>query len=76
MTSPISEERFPAAEILADELDARGWSQADFTDVLESPVQFVSEIISGQREITEESAARIGAALGTSAQFWLNFQDS
>ena len=76
MNTPIAAELFPAGEILADELDARGWSQTDFAEVLGRPAQFVSEIISGKKEITRESAAQIGAALGTSAEFWLNLQDS
>ena len=69
-------EVFPAGDFLADELDARGWTQAEFADILGRPAQFVSEIISGKKEITRESAAQIGAALGTSAQMWLNLQDS
>lgn len=76
MNTSIAAELFPAGEILADELDARGWTQADFAEVLGRPAQFVSEIISGKKEITRESAAQIGAALGTSAEFWLNLQDS
>jgi HTH-type transcriptional regulator/antitoxin HigA len=35
----------------------------------------VSEIITGKKEITRESAAQIGAALGQSPEFWLNLQD-
>lgn len=69
-------EAFPAGEVLADELDARGWTQAEFADILGRPAQFVSEIIAGKKEITRESAAQIGAALGTSAELWLNLQDS
>ncbi len=61
-------EVFPAGEFLADELDARGWTQAEFAAILDRPAQFVSEIISGKKEITRESAAQIGAALGTSAE--------
>ena len=76
MNTPIAAELFPAGEILADELDARGWTQADFAEVLGRPAQVVSEIISGKKEITRESAAQIGAALGTSAEFWLNLQDA
>ncbi|APT91654.1 hypothetical protein CPHO_00470 [Corynebacterium phocae] len=76
MNTPISAELFPAGEILADELDARGWTQSEFAEVLGRPAQFVSEIISGKKEITRESATQIGAALGTSAEFWLNLQDS
>lgn len=32
-------------------------------------------LLSGKKEITRESAGQIGAALGTSAEFWLNLQD-
>ncbi|MSS84128.1 HigA family addiction module antidote protein [Actinomycetaceae bacterium WB03_NA08] len=76
MSTPMAAEVFPAGEYLADELDARGWTQADFAEVLGRPAQFVSEIISGKKEITRESAAQIAAALGTSSEFWLNLQDS
>ncbi|MGY3565096.1 XRE family transcriptional regulator [Sinomonas sp. RB5] len=69
-------EAFPAGEHLADELGARGWTQAEFAEILGRPTQFVSEIISGKKEITRESAAQIGAALGNSAEFWLKLQDS
>lgn len=69
-------EAFPPGEYLAGELDERGWSQADFAVILGRPVQFVSEIVSGKKEITRESAAQIGAALGTSAEVWLNLQNA
>jgi HTH-type transcriptional regulator/antitoxin HigA len=69
-------EVFPAGEHLADELEARGWTQVEFAEILGRPAQFVSEIIQGKKEITRESAAQIGAALGTSAEFWLNLQNS
>ncbi|MDC5696886.1 HigA family addiction module antitoxin [Intrasporangium calvum] len=68
-------EAFPAGEFLAEELEARGWTQAEFAAILDRPAQFVSEIISGKKEITRESAAQIGAALGTSAEMWLSLQD-
>jgi HTH-type transcriptional regulator/antitoxin HigA len=68
-------EVFPPGELLADELEARGWTQAEFAAILGRPAQFVSEIISGKKEITRESAAQIGAALGTSAEMWLSLQD-
>jgi HTH-type transcriptional regulator / antitoxin HigA len=69
-------EAFPAGGYLADELEERGWTQVDFAEILGRPPQFVSEIISGKKEITRESAAQIGAALGTSAEIWLNLQDA
>ena len=50
-------EAFPVGEYIEEELEARGWSQADFADILKRPAQFVSEIISGKKELTRESAA-------------------
>lgn len=76
MSTPNAAEVFPVGEHLADELDARGWTQADFAEVLGRPAQFVSEIVTGKKEITRDSATQIAAALGTSAEFWLNLQDS
>ncbi|MBN9619880.1 MAG: ImmA/IrrE family metallo-endopeptidase, partial [Actinobacteria bacterium] len=70
---PIDPE--PVGKVLAAELEARTWSQADFAAILARPTQFVSEIINGKKEITRESAAQIGAALGQTAEMWLNLQD-
>lgn len=75
MSSTTLAEVFTVGELLADELEARGWTQAEFAEVLGRPAQFVSEIISGKKEITRESAAQIGAAFGTSPDIWLNIQD-
>ena len=66
----------PVGQILGAEIEARGWTQADFAAVLGRPTQFVSEIVTGKKEITRESAAQIGAALGTSPEFWLKLQDA
>ncbi len=64
-----------AGEHLLDELNSRGWTQAEFAGILGRPIQFISEIINGKKEITRESAAQIGAALGTSPEYWLQLQD-
>lgn len=69
-------EVFPVGEYLADELAERGWTQAEFAEILGRPPQFVSEIISGKKEITRESATQIAAAFGTSPEVWLNLQDA
>ncbi|PYE13563.1 HTH-type transcriptional regulator/antitoxin HigA [Williamsia limnetica] len=65
----------PVGELLGAELEIRGWSQADFAAVIDRPTQFVSEIVTGKKEITRESAAQIGAALNLSPEFWLRLQD-
>lgn len=72
---PMPVVQVPVGQLLGDELEARNWSQADFAAVLDRPTQFVSEIVTGKKEITRESAAQIGAALGHTAEYWLNLQD-
>jgi HTH-type transcriptional regulator/antitoxin HigA len=68
-------DKAPVGEFLADELAAREWTQAEFAEILGRPPQFVSEIISGKKEITRESAAQIAAAFKTTPELWLGLQD-
>lgn len=75
MSKLTAVELFPPGEILADELEARGWTQSEFAAIIDRPTQFVNEVIAGKKEITRESAAQFEAALGVSAQFWLSLQD-
>src|SRR3954470_6854360 len=72
---PLPIAQVPVGELLGRELEARDWTQADFASVLGRPTQFVSEIVTGKKEITRESAAQIAAALGTTPEFWLQIQD-
>lgn len=75
MSVVMRAEREPVGDHLVEELQSRGWTQTDFAEVLGRPVQFVSEIVSGKKEITRESATQFAAALGMSARYWLNLQD-
>ncbi|XVV00777.1 HigA family addiction module antitoxin [Actinosynnema sp. CA-248983] len=68
-------EAFPVSTLLMEELEARGWTQTEFAEILGRPPQTISEIMSGRKEITRESAAQIAAALGTTPQLWLKYQD-
>lgn len=74
MSDPVNSPA-PVGQLLASEIESHEWTQAEFAAVLGRPVQFVSEIINGRKEITRESAAQIGAALGQTPEFWLAFQD-
>ena len=62
-------------ETLQDELEARGWSRAEFALMLGLSAQAVAEILGGDRPIASDLARRIGDALGTGAQLWLNLQE-
>jgi len=69
-------EIFPPGEFLADELEARGWNQTEFAKIIRRPTRLVNEIILGKKAITPDTARELAAALGTSAQFWLNLESA
>jgi HTH-type transcriptional regulator/antitoxin HigA len=64
----------PPGRILERELTARGWTQAELAKVLGRPKQVINEIIHAKKRITPETALELGAALGVSAEFWLNLE--
>lgn len=61
-------------ELLKMELDARGWTQGEFAEIISKPQQAVSQIINGKKQITPETALRISRALGTSPELWNNLE--
>ena len=74
MTERIPAEVFPPGEFLADELEARSWTQVEFAEIIQRPTKLVNEIIAGKKSITPETARGFAAALGTSPQYWLNLE--
>ena len=60
--------------ILKRELDARGWTQKDLAEITKRPPQTINEIIKGTKQITPETARELSAALGTTAEFWINLE--
>lgn len=74
MTNRIPAETFPPGEFLRDELEARGWTQTEFAEIIARPQRLVNEIIAGKRGVTPDTARALSAALGTSAQFWMNLE--
>jgi len=76
LDNPRPAEAFPVGEYLSDELRERGWAIVEFAEILGRPVQAVSEILNGRKEITPTTAKEIAAATGTSAETWLRLQDT
>ena len=72
----IAAEVFPPGDFLRDELEARGWTQAEFAEIIRRPARLVNEIIAGKRGITPETARELAAALGTSPHFWMNLESA
>lgn len=66
----------PPGEIIKEELGARGWTQGDFAEITDKPLQAINEIISGKKAITPETAILFSEALGTSPELWLNLESA
>ncbi len=76
MSSRVPAEIFPPGEFIRDEIEARGWTQTDLAEILGRPLKAVSEILSGKRAITPETAKGLGEAFGVDPQFWMNLESS
>ncbi len=61
-------------EYLKDELEARGWTQKELAEMIDRPPRIINQIISGKAGITATTAHQLAAALGTSAEMWMNLQ--
>jgi antitoxin HigA-1 len=49
-------------------------SAAAFARKIDVPANRITQILKGERDITADTAIRLGHFLGTSAQFWMNLQ--
>lgn len=61
-------------EILADELAVLGLSAAGSARELHVPTNRVTQILSGRRTVTADTALRLGQWFGTGPELWLNLQ--
>lgn len=62
-------------EILKEEfLDPLGITSYRLAKTIHVPQSAISSIIKGRRRISAPMAARLGRALGTSSEFWINLQ--
>ena len=67
---------FPPGDYIKEALDARGWTQDEFAEIVGRPRNFISQLINGEKAITPRAAKELAAALGTSAILWLNLEAS
>lgn len=61
-------------EVLGEELGELGITPTDLARQIDVPPNRISQILRGKREITADTALRLGHWFGMSAQFWLNLQ--
>jgi len=60
--------------ILADELEELGISARELAAILEVPANRLYQIVSGKRNLTADTALRLGRYFGMSPDFWMNLQ--
>ena len=61
-------------EILADELEEIGITAAELSRQIDVPPNRISQIVRGMRDITADTALRLGKFFGTGPEFWMNLQ--
>jgi addiction module HigA family antidote len=61
-------------EHLQEELESLSMSSAELARQIEVPANRITQILKGDRDISADTAMRLGHYFGTSAQFWLNLQ--
>ncbi len=67
---------FAPGEYIQDELEARGWTQEAFAHILGRPLKTVNQIIKGVKRITPQTAQELAAAFDTTAELWLNLENT
>ena len=63
-------------EILRDELTEIGIKGTELSRQIKVPENRIPQIIAGKRNITADTALRLGKWFGTTPAFWLNLQNS
>lgn len=63
-------------KILADELHQRGVSPTELSRLINVPPNRITQIIHGRRNITGDTALRLGHWFRNSAAFWLDLQSA
>jgi HTH-type transcriptional regulator / antitoxin HigA len=69
-------EASPPGDHTREEIEYRGWTQGDLATIMGRPLQVVNEIINGKKAITARTAYELEAALGPSAETWMNLETS
>lgn len=67
-------EAFPVSDYLIEEMEARGWSQADLASIIGRTPRDVSALTTGKVMLRPEMATLLGEAFGTGAEYWMNLE--
>jgi addiction module HigA family antidote len=72
----MTREPIHPGEFLADELDEIEITASELSRQIDVPPNRISQIIRGKRDVTADTALRLGQFFGTGPEFWMNLQKS
>lgn len=72
MNERVPAEVFPPGELLRAEIEARGWTQAEFAQIIGRSLTSVSNVVNAKATITPATAKLLAAALDTDDRYWMN----
>lgn len=64
----------PPGEFIKEEMEARGWTQEELATVMGRPRRLIGELLSGDKNLTPETACDLGEAFGTGPEVWMNLE--
>ena len=70
----MAREAIHPGEFLADELEEIEITATELSRQVDVPANRISQIIRGKRDITADTALRLGKFFGTGAPLWMNLQ--
>ncbi len=72
----MAREAIHPGEFLIDELEEIEITATELSRQIDVPPNRISQIIHGKRDITADTALRLGKFFGTGPELWLNLQKS
>lgn len=70
----MAREPIHPGEFLADELEGIGMTRTELSRQIDVPPNRISQLIRGKRDLTADTALRLGRFFGTGPELWLNLQ--
>ena len=72
----MTREPIHPGEFLVDELEEIRISPTELSRQIDVPPNRISQIARGKRDVTADTALRLGRFFGTGPEFWMNLQKS
>ena len=70
----MTREAIHPGEFLADELEEIAMTRTELARQIDVPANRISQLIHGKRDLTADTALRLGRFFGTGPELWLNLQ--